>query len=218
MGRMEGGSRPGDTVVLTTRRLVLRRLSVADLDPLAAIYADPEVRRFFSEGPLTREETREEIDWMLEVDYPKYGYGLWATVLRDTGAFIGRCGLLPWPVTVSDRAALGLTPPEERPSPGRLVEVEVAYLLAKEHWGCGLATEAARAIASFGFATLDVNRLICLIDEDNVASLRVATKIGMTLDGTVELDDEVFPLRSITRARWFEGGAQDESTQGDSYP
>ncbi len=188
--------------MLTTERLILRRLSMDDLDALAAIYADPDVRRFFPEGTLTREETREEIAWMLEVDYPKYGYGLWATVLRDTGALIGRCGLLPWPVTVSDRAALGLAAPEEQPTPGRRVEVEVAYLLAKEHWGRGLATEAARAIASFGFATLDVDRLICLVDEENDASLGVAAKIGMTVDGDVEIDNEVFPLRAITRERW----------------
>jgi ribosomal-protein-alanine N-acetyltransferase len=206
MGRMQ--VRPGSddaSVVLRTERLLLRRLSMDDLEALAAIYVDPEVRRFFPEGTLTREETREEIAWMLEVDYPKYGYGLWATVLRDTGALIGRCGLLPWPVAESERAALGLAPPEERPTPGRLVEVEVAYLLAKEHWGRGLATEAARAVAAFGFATLDITRLICLIDEENVASLGVATRIGMTVDGDVEIDDQVFPLHSITRERWIRG-------------
>ncbi len=213
---MEVGARTDDaSVVLTTDRLLLRRLSTNDLDALAAIYADPEVRRFFPEGTLTREETREEIAWMLEVDYPKYGFGLWATVLRETGALIGRCGLLPWPVAVSDRAVLGLDPPEERPTPGRLCEVEVAYLLAKEHWGRGLATEAARAIAAFGFATLDVNRLICLIDEENVASLGVAAKIGMNIVGDVEIDNEVFPLRAITRERWFRGGPEGEWTQGD---
>ena len=193
------------SVVLTTERLLLRRLSMDDLDALAAIYADPEVRRFFPEGTLTREETREEIAWMLEVDYPKYGYGLWATMLRDTEAFIGRCGLLPWPVAVSHRAALGLAHPEERPTRGRRVEVEVAYLLAKDYWRRGLATEAARAIAEFGFATLDVKRLICLIDEENVASLGVAANIGMTVDGDVEIDDEVFPLRAITREQWGRG-------------
>ena len=193
------------SVVLSTERLLLRRLSMDDLDALAAIYADPEVRRFFPEGLLTREETREEIAWMLDVDYPRYGYGLWATVLRDTGALVGRCGLLPWPVAASQRAALGLSAPEEQPTQGRLVEVEVAYLLAKDHWGRGLATEAARSIAAFGFATLDVKRLICLIDEQNLASRGVAANIGMTVDGDVEIDDEVFPLRAITRERWERG-------------
>jgi ribosomal-protein-alanine N-acetyltransferase len=205
---MDDGTREtgNASVVLTTERLVLRRLSMDDLDALAAIYADAEVRRFFPEGTLTREETREEIAWMLDVDYPRYGYGLWATVLRDTGAFIGRCGLLPWPVAPSNHAALALEPPEEEPTPGRPVEVEVAYLLAKEHWGRGLGTEASRGIAAFGFATLDAERLIGLIDEENAASIGVAANIGMTVDGDVEIDDEVFPLWSITRERWFESG------------
>lgn len=206
MGRMRaGGGRSDTSVVVTTERLVLRLLSMDDLDALAEIYADPLVRRFFPEGTLTRDETRDEIAWMLDVDYPRYGFGLWATVLRDTGALIGRCGLLPWPVVASDRASLGLAAPEQRPTPGRRVEVEVAYLLAREQWGRGLATEAARAITAFGFATLDVDRLICLIDEENLASSSVATKIGMRTDGDVEIDDEVFPLYAITRERWSRG-------------
>ena len=64
MGRMQ--VRPGSddaSVVLRTERLLLRRLSMDDLEALAAIYVDPEVRRFFPEGTLTREETREEIAW-----------------------------------------------------------------------------------------------------------------------------------------------------------
>jgi ribosomal-protein-alanine N-acetyltransferase len=194
-------------VVLTTERLVLRRLSIDDLEPLAAIYADPAVRRFFPEGTLTRDETREEIAWMLEVDYPRYGYGLWATILKDSGALIGRCGLLPWPVMGSERAALGVEGPEERPTPGRHVEVEVAYLLASPYWGRGLATEAARAVVRYGFATLGVDRLIALIDEENEASRRVATKIGMTVDGDVEEGGEVFPLYAITRTRWLDVGS-----------
>lgn len=197
------------SVVLTTERLIIRRLSMDDLDALAAIYADPEVRSFYPEGTLTREETREEIAWMLEVDYPRYGYGLWATVLRETGALIGRCGLLPWPVVASERAPLGLVGAEERPTPGRRVEVEIAYLFAREHWGRGLATEAARAITAHGFATLDIDRLIALIDDENEASLRVAEKLGMTVDGDVEEGGEVFPLYSVTRARWFDGHMAD---------
>jgi RimJ/RimL family protein N-acetyltransferase len=202
------------SVVLRTERLVLRRLTMDDLDPLAVIYADPEVRRFFPEGVLTRDQTREEIEWMLEVDYPRYGYGLWATMLRDTGELIGRCGLLPWPVVTSDRAALGLEGPEEHPTPGRRVEVEIAYLLGAAHWRRGLATEAARAIASLGFATLEVDRLICLIDEANVASLGVAAKLGMTVDGDVEIDGEVFPLYAVARDRWVDASSSRPCEQG----
>ncbi|WP_167762180.1 GNAT family N-acetyltransferase [Blastococcus sp. CT_GayMR20] len=150
------------SVVLETDRLVLRTLVPADLDALAALYADPEVRRYFPDGTRTRKETREELDWIIDVYYGRYGYGLWATVLKETGAFIGRCGLLPWEIE------------------GR-TEVEVAYLLDRSHWGRGLATEAARAIAGHAFATLPVDRLICLIDPENSASRNVATRLGMSL-------------------------------------
>jgi ribosomal-protein-alanine N-acetyltransferase len=149
-------------VVLETERLLLRRLSMDDLEELAALYRDPDVRRYFPDGVRTHEQTREELQWVLDVYYPRYGYGLWATVLKETGAFIGRCGLLPWEI-------------------GGRTEVEVAYLLGPAYWGRGLATEAARAIASHAFATLPVDRLICLIDPGNDASRRVAVAIGMTL-------------------------------------
>jgi ribosomal-protein-alanine N-acetyltransferase len=150
------------SVVLETGRLVLRKLVPADLDALAVLYADPEIRRYFPDGTRTREETREELEWIIDVYYGRYGYGLWATVLKETGAFIGRCGLLPWEID------------------GR-TEVEVAYLLDREHWRRGLATEAARAIVDHAFATLPVDRLICLIDPGNTASRKVATNLGMTL-------------------------------------
>jgi [ribosomal protein S5]-alanine N-acetyltransferase len=156
-----------DPVVLETPRLRLRHLTMADLDDLAALYADPEVRRFYPEGTLTRAETREELGHILTVHYAEHGFGLWATVLKETGALIGRCGLIPWVLE------------------GRR-EVEVAYLLGRAHWGRGLATEAAQAILDYGFAALDAPRLICLIDRDNRASIRVAQKIGMTFDKEVD--------------------------------
>jgi ribosomal-protein-alanine N-acetyltransferase len=159
------------TVVLETERLILRLLTVDDLDALAALYADPEVRRYFPDGTRTRQETREELDWIIDVYYGRYGYGLWATILKETGAFIGRCGLLPWEIE------------------GR-TEVEVAYLLDPHHWGRGLATEAARAIVGHAFATLPVERLICMVDPANSASRNVAEKVGMTLLWADYVDDE----------------------------
>lgn len=151
-----------DTTVVETERLVLRLLTLDDLDDLAALYRDPEVRRYFPDGTRTREQTREELEWIIDVYYGRYGYGLWATILKESGAFIGRCGLLPWDI-------------------GGRTEVEVAYLLDKRHWGRGLATEAGRAIVDHAFATLAVDRLICLIDPANGASRRVAGRLGMTL-------------------------------------
>lgn len=161
--------------ILETKRLILRRLMLDDLDALFALYRDPEIRRYFPEGTLTYEETREELEWFLHGHPIHPELGLWATIHKETNQFIGRCGLLPWTI-------------EEH------TEVEVAYLLAKAYWGQGLATEAAQAIRDYGFEQLHLARLICLIDPANQASRRVAEKIGMTLEKEVDgIDGDGFP-------------------------
>jgi len=150
-------------IILESERLLLRRLEPGDQDSLYALYSDPEVRRYIPEGTLTYGETQEELEWFLN-GHPRYPeLGLWATILKDTGRFIGRCGLLPWTID------------------GQF-EVEVAYLLDRAVWGQGLGTEAARAILEYGFTRLGLTRMICMIDPDNRASIRVAEKIGMRLE------------------------------------
>lgn len=166
--------------ILETERLSLRCLTIDDLDALFALYRDPDTRRYFPEGTLTYEETKEELEWIIEVYYGRYGYGLWATIYKETGEFIGRCGLLPWTI-------------EERQ------EVEVAYLLDKKYWGQGLATEAAGAIRDYAFAHLPISRLICLVDPENEASGKVARKIGMTLEKEMILDGTPALVFSLDR-------------------
>jgi ribosomal-protein-alanine N-acetyltransferase len=154
-------------IILETERLFLRHLVLEDLYDLYELYKDPEIRRYFPEGILTLDETREELEWHMN-DHPRHPeLGLWATVHKETGKFIGRCGLLPWEIN------------------GRL-EVEIAYLLDKSFWGQGLATEAAKGIMKYGFEKLNLSRLICLIDPDNSASQKVAERIGMTLERRVD--------------------------------
>jgi len=149
--------------ILETKRLVLRHLEPNDLQSLFALYSDPDVRRYFPEGTLTLEETRDELQWFLNGHPHHPQLGLWATILKDNNRFIGRCGLLPW--TIDGKR-----------------EVEVAYLIDKAVWGQGLGTEAARAVLEYGFAELHLPRLICLIEQENVASVRVAEKIGMIFE------------------------------------
>ena len=163
--------------ILETKRLVLRRLELGDLDSLCALYTDPDVRRYFPEGTLTREETRAELEWFLNGHPEDPALGLWATIHKETDVFIGRCGLLPWTI-------------DGRP------EVEVAYLLAKGYWGQGLGTEAAQAILDYGFEQLDLSRLVCLIESDNLASIKVAERIGMTLESEGSDDQGPFLLYS----------------------
>lgn len=170
----------GTMNILESEHMIFRHLEPGDLDDLYTLYRDPVVRRFFPEGTLTYAETKEELEWFLN-GYPRHPeLGLWATIHKADARFIGRCGLLPWTI-------------DGQP------EVEVAYMLAKEYWGQGLGSEAALAIRNYGFEQLGLKRLICLIDRDNQASIRVAEKIGMAFEKEGQDDKGPFLLYSINR-------------------
>jgi ribosomal-protein-alanine N-acetyltransferase len=159
--------------ILETQRLYLRHLVMDDLDELFSFYSDPDVIKYIPDAPRTYDETREELEWFMN-GHPKFPeLGLWGTIYKETGQFIGRCGLLPWTIDGQQ-------------------EVEVAFALSKAYWGQGLATEAAHALVRYGFEQLELPRLICLIDHDNKGSIRVATKIGMTFEK--ESKDEYGPF------------------------
>ena len=154
-----------------------------DLNDLFALYSDPEIRKYFPEGVLNDEETKEELEWFLNGHPIHPELGLWATIHRETGKFIGRCGLLPWTIEEQD-------------------EVEIAYLLDKAFWKLGLATEAAKGILQYGFEQLKLSRLICMIDPENTASQRVAEKIGMIFEKKVdgyEGDNLPFYVYSVSK-------------------
>jgi [ribosomal protein S5]-alanine N-acetyltransferase len=155
--------------ILETERLLMRRLVPSDLDDLYALYRDPDIRRYFPEGVLSLDETRDELEWFLNghPDHPELG--LWATIHKSTGAFIGRCGLLPWAIDGVD-------------------EVEIAYLIAQPYQRQGLGAEVARALVRYGFETLGQKRLIALIDPAHEASIRTAMRAGLRLEKKVEME------------------------------
>ena len=155
------------TVILETSRLLLRHFVLNDVQDLYPLYQDIEIRRYFPDSVLSYEDTKEELEWYMN-GHPEYPeLGLWATIHKKSGKFIGRCGLLPWEID------------------GK-IEVEIAYLLDKDFWHLGFATEAANGIMIYGFEKLHLDRLICLMHPDNIASQRVAERIGMKLEYRVE--------------------------------
>ena len=166
------------TKVLETERLILRELTLDDLDHLFALYHSPDARKYYSEGIPSYEETKQELEWMIQQCYARYRFGMWATIHKETGKFIGRCGLTP--MNIEGRE-----------------EIEVGYMLAKEYWGQGLATEAAQAILQYGLEQVGLSRLICVINPANQASSRVAQKIGMTLEIDGDVNGEPTLLYSI---------------------
>jgi RimJ/RimL family protein N-acetyltransferase len=159
-------------IILETPRLLLRHLELTDLPALYALYRDQEIRQYFPDGTLTLEETREELEWFLKghPDYPELG--LWATVEKCSGVFLGRCGLLPWLVDGQR-------------------EVELAFLIDKARWGEGFASEASVGIIRYAASALGLRRLICLIAPGNERSVAVARRVGMRFER--EYTDEYGP-------------------------
>jgi ribosomal-protein-alanine N-acetyltransferase len=164
-------------LILETKRLRLRHMIPEDLEALFTLYRDPEMRRYFPEGTLSYADTEEELTWYLH-GHPKHPkLGLWATIHKETGQFLGRCGLLPWTID-------------------GVFEIEIAYMIDQRFWGQGLGTEAARGIRDYAFDKLGLPRLVCLIDEENIASIKVAEKIGMAFEE--EGEDELGPFHLYT--------------------
>ncbi len=144
--------------------MTLRRMDMSDVDSLMGIFSDPEAMRYY---PSTKSRSEAEAWVRNQLDrYRDHGIGLWAAILKDSGELIGQCGLTMQEVEGRE-------------------EVEIGYLFLRKHWNRGLATEAAKACRSHGFA-LGHDRLVSLIDPRNLASRRVAEKVGMTLEKEVE--------------------------------
>ncbi len=151
-------------VFLETERLVLRRFTVADVDNLVSLDADPDVMRYVTGGiPTPREEIEKEVLPAFLGYYERFeGYGFWAAVEKSTGEFLGWFHFRP-----QDGAAPG--------------EVELGYRLRKSAWGKGYATEGSRALIRKGFTEFGVQRVVAGAVAVNMASRRVMEKAGMTL-------------------------------------
>jgi RimJ/RimL family protein N-acetyltransferase len=156
--------------ILETDRLIHRPLTLDDAEDLFRIYSDAETMTFMGRPPASVEFERQQIQTLIERHYKRHGFGVWATVLKENGELIGRCGLM-------------------RQEIGGSQEVEVAYLLERKYWGRGLATEAARGIVRFGFEQLQLPRIVAVINPRNVASIRVAEKIGMSYEREISYKD-----------------------------
>jgi RimJ/RimL family protein N-acetyltransferase len=166
-------------VVLETPRLRLRAFRSHDLDAYAAMCADPEVMRYLGPGlTLSRTDSWRSIASMLG-HWRLLGYGMWALESKADGAFLGRAGFLDPPGW-----------------PG----FELGWTLAREHWGNGYATEAARAALTYAFDILGRDRVISLIRPGNERSVRVAGRLGAKLAGEVDLLGSTALVYAVRRA------------------
>ena len=181
-----------ETIEFSTTRLRLRQWTDADREPFAAMNADPEVMKYFA-GVDTRQGSNRIIDiWQAEL--AERGWSNWAVERMDSGAFIGFVGL-----SVPRRLTLPFTPC-----------VEVGWRLAKEHWGQGYATEAAKGALRTGFDRIGLPEIVSFTSLVNRPSRAVMERIGM-VDTAEDFDHPALPedselrrhcLYRISRAKW----------------
>ena len=150
--------------ILTTERLQLREMTNGDVQNLMEIFSDPIAMKYY---PSTKDEkeTIGWIEWTLN-NYKKYGVGLWIVEHKETGKFLGQCGIVPQEVDGE-------------------IQMEIGYLFVRQEWGKGYATEAAAACKKYGFEQLKLKKIISLPDVHNTPSAKVAERIGMTVEKTI---------------------------------
>jgi RimJ/RimL family protein N-acetyltransferase len=175
-----------------TPRLRLRLWRDEDRAQFRALNADPDVMAFFP-APLTDVQSDAFLD-RIRQHHAQHGFGLWAVELRDSSTFIG---------------FTGLAIPSWHPPFGPCVEV--GWRLAREHWGHGYATEAARAAMNFGFRERQLDEIVSFTAAVNQRSERVMQRLGMHHVSSDDFDHPALPagdhlsrhvLYRMSRAEW----------------
>ncbi|HEY7463766.1 MAG TPA: GNAT family N-acetyltransferase [Candidatus Limnocylindria bacterium] len=162
---------------LLTPRLRLRPMRAEDAQPLFALFGDASFMAAFDSPPFGMQQMDRWVARNLE-HQRQHGYGLYTIELRETDEVIGDCGL--------EHMDLDGTP-----------EVELGYDLRRDLWGRGLATEAAGAVARHACGELGMPRLVSLVRASNLASARVAAKIGMRRERELERDGARYLLFAL---------------------
>jgi RimJ/RimL family protein N-acetyltransferase len=153
-------------IQLETERLLLRMWREdQDFEPYARMCEDEEIMRYIGGKPLSRLEAWRHFAYLLG-HWHLRGYGHWAVEEKATGKFIGRLGFL---------------------NPAGWPGFEIGWTLGKESWGKGYASEGASRALQYAFNDLDQPHVISLIHPDNLASIRVAERLGEKPEGATEV-------------------------------
>src|SRR5438105_56600 len=153
---------------LETERLMLRLPRLDDAGGVLEVLSDLETMRFLGGVDPELDPVRVVQGWLERWD--ANGFGHFSVVRRDDGRFLGRVGIIVWDTRDWRNTTLA--------DAGEHAQPEIGWAFAREHWGRGYATEAARAVRDWARSDAGIGRLISLIHPDNAASRRVAERLG----------------------------------------
>ena len=155
-------------IILETNRLLLRTFTPEDASLIYELNLDPEVTRYTGDPVRDISHAKEILEQVILPQYALYNHGRWAVHIKDGLEFIGWCGL------------------KNRPERN---EIDLGYRFLKTAWGKGYALEAAFACIKYGFEKLNLQRIVGRAMPDNIGSLRVLEKCGMTYITDEIVDD-----------------------------
>lgn len=147
--------------IIETERLLLREITLDDKEEMFRLHSDPAVQKFTGDPLVESMDEMEQAIHTRIMAYKNYGFGRWATLLKNGKQFIGWAGLAYLP---------------------EFDEIDLGYRFLPEYWGMGFATEASQAILTYGFEKLDLSRIIAIAVQENKPSIRVMEKVGMEFD------------------------------------
>ena len=155
-------------IILETQRCIIRELALSDIDDLFSLYSDTQLTKYVE--PLF--DYDQEIEYQtnyIKYMYEYYGYGMWLVFDKISNKLIGRAGIEH---TNTDDNNIS--------RPNATVELTLGYLISQEYQGKGIAFEICSAIISYVKNNLDFDTISCYIDDNNYASIALATKLGFS--------------------------------------
>lgn len=166
---------------IETDRLILREMTEADRDALAAILTDAETMKYYPK-PYDDAGVQRWLDWTFD-NYRKHGFGLWAVTLKETGEFIGDCGITLQPID------------------GQWLP-EIGYHINKRYWRQGFAAEACAVCIRAAFERFGFPAVYSYMNAENEPSWRTALRNGMEF--VQEYEDRGMRLKvyRLTREAW----------------
>lgn len=170
--------------MLETPRLFLRPHILEDANNLFILNSDPEVVRYTGDTSFsTILDARNLIKERMFSQMETYKMSRLAVIKKDDNTYLGWCGLKYFPETN---------------------EVDLGYRFMKKYWGMGFATESGRISLEYGFNTLNLPRIIAKAMPDNIGSIKVIQKLGMTFRGYVHdpTDPQPFVLYDMKKSEF----------------
>ena len=173
---------PPVMIFLKTERLLFRSHGPQDEPAFIAMHTDPEVRRYVGgqPWPLEKAQSRFRNEYLGK---PNDTYGLWATILKEEGSYIGTCGL---------RAGEQQT------------EAHLGFYLARPYWRRGLASEASRAFIELAFTRLGLLRLLADVQKGNAASEHILQKFDFKYfsQEVIPASGRILHFYELTKSDW----------------